>query len=120
MIFEAPYPSLGTRIETPEPEFGNNEALTTRVKTRRSRSGRLYTTVVTTGCRKTMRWTFFMHPDHIQEMVEFYFVHSADKVKVTDHEGRVWVGYFASQPLEIDNNSPNESVVEVQFEGFEQ
>lgn len=127
----APYPSIQTTTLLPNPRLGDQESLTDDVKTKRAMNGTLYTYVQRKGGRRKFQWTFRLTRNKGLELRAFIQSYFASKLRITDHAGRVWVGYFLSNPFEFD--TPNRAapaihpmplgetqVITIEFEGAEQ
>jgi hypothetical protein len=69
---------------------------------KRALDGTLYTYVKTTGGRRKMSWTLRMLRAKALELRAFLRSYFASKVKITDHNGRIWVGHFTNNPFEFD------------------
>jgi hypothetical protein len=78
-----------------------------------------------------LKWTFLLSRNKALELRAFLFAYFATKIKVTDHNNRVWVGNFTSNPFEFD--TPNAArpaiapmprgelqAIDIEFEGVEQ
>jgi hypothetical protein len=100
---QAPYPTLQTTTLLPSPEFGDGENLTASVSTKRAMDGTLYTYVKRKGRRK-LQWTFGLTRNKGLELRAFIQSYFASKVRITDHNGRVWVGNLVNNPFEFDTD----------------
>jgi hypothetical protein len=128
--FQAPYPSLQTTSVLPNPRFGDSEGLRAEVKIKRAMDGTRYTYVKRKSGRR-MLWTFKLTRNKGLEMRAFIQSYFASTIKVTDHNGRVWVGKFGNNPFEFDTPSRaapaiapmprgENQVITIEFEGDEQ
>ena len=128
--FEAPYPGVVTTSILPNPKFGDGENLKVSVTTKRAMDGTRYTYVKRKGGRK-LQWTFKLTRNKGLELRAFIQSYFASKIKVTDHNDRVWVGHFVINPFEFDTPSRaapaitpmprgENQVITLEFEGEEQ
>lgn len=131
MIFEAPYPGLQTTSLLPNPQLSDTEALTSSVTPRRALDGTLYTYVRTTGGRRKMTWEFRLARPKALELRAFIYSYFASRIKITDHNGRIWIGNFMNNPFEFESANRNAPAVgglprgetvtiTLEFEGIEQ
>ena len=127
----APYPLLQTTTLLPNPQFSDQEGLMVSVIRKTAMDGTRYTYVKRKGSRRKLKWSFRLTRNKGLELRAFLFAYFASQVKVIDHNGRVWIGNFTSNPFEFDTSeqagpaiSPmprGESVtIEIEFEGAEQ
>jgi hypothetical protein len=86
----APYPGLQTTTILPSPEFSDTEALTDSVSAKRATDGTLYVYVKTKGGRRKLQWTFQLTRNKSLELRAFVFAYSASKVRIVDHNERIW------------------------------
>ncbi len=101
-FLQAPYPNLQTMTVLPSPKFSDTMALTDAVTVKRAMDGTRYTYVKTKGGRKKLKWEFLLTRNKGLELRAFIQSYFASQIYVTDHLGRVWVGYFMSNPFEFD------------------
>lgn len=127
---EAPYPTIQTTSILPNPRFGDSEGLRAEVIVKRAMDGTRYTYVKRKSGRK-MLWTFKMTRNKGLELRAFIQSYFASKIRVTDHNGRVWLGHFTNNPFEFDTPSRaapaispmplgESQVITIEFEGEEQ
>ena len=127
---EAPYPTLQTLTALPNPQFSDQEANLNTVSRGTAIDGTQYT-YVKRRTRRKLYWIFRLSRNKALEMRAFFMSYFASKIKITDHRGRVWLGYFTSNPFEFEAQSraapaitpmPRGEIlsVEVEFEGEEQ
>ena len=127
----APYPLLQTTTLLPNPQFSDSEALMVVVNRRTAMDGTRYTYVKRKDNRRKLLWTFRLTRNKALELRAFVYAYFASKVKVIDHNNRVWVGNFTNNPFEFDTperSAPAISpmprgeaqVIELAFEGVEQ
>ena len=125
---QAPYPTLQTLTVLPEPKFSDAMNLTDAVTVKRAMDGTRRTYVKTKGGRRRLKWTFQLTRNKGLELRAFIQSYFASKIYVLDHLGRNWVGYFTSNPFELDTperGAParppllrgEEQAIELEFEG---
>jgi hypothetical protein len=130
-IFEAPYPAIQTTSLLPNPQFSDQEGSLDTVTRKLAMDGTRYTYVKRRNGRRKMRWTFRLTRNKALEMREFLRSYFASSVRVTDHNERVWVGNFTSNPFEFEGSARAAPAIaplprgewvniEVEFEGVEQ
>lgn len=126
-MLQAPYPSLQTASILPNPQFSDQEALLGTVSRKLAVDGTRYTYIKRRGRRKLL-WTFRLSREKALEVREFLFTYFASKIRITDHKGQAWLGYFTSNPFEFESqgraapaisaNSRGEiQTVSLEFEG---
>lgn len=129
--FEAPYPGIQTTVLTPNSLPSDTEALAASVSSKRAVDGTLYTYIKTKAGRRKLTWTLRMRRPNALNLRAFLLSYFASKIKVTDHNGRVWVGNFTNNPFEFDTperSGPTNSdglrgeiqTITIEFEGVEQ
>ncbi len=127
----APYPLLQTVTLLPNPRFSDSEALMVSVARKTAVDGTRYTYVKRKDQRRKLIWAFTMTRNKALELRAFVYSYYASKVKVIDHNDRVWVGNLMNNPFEFDTTgraapaiaplSRGENVnIEIEFEGVEQ
>jgi hypothetical protein len=130
-IVQAPHPALEATTLLPNPQFGDGENLTDEVQVKRAMDGTLYTYVKTKNDRRHLQWSFRLSRNKGLELRAFILAYYAKKIRVTDHNERVWVGNFINNPFEFDTPSraapaiapmPRGETQEItiEFEGVEQ
>jgi len=97
----APVPLTETTVQLPNPTFGDSEAGTGEVTVYRTLDGARRTYVTSKGRRK-LNWTFRLTRNKALELQAFYRSYNAKKVRITDHNGQVWLGNFTNNPFEIE------------------
>jgi len=128
-IMEAPHPAVQTLSRLPNPAFSDQEGLLSSVSRKTAMDGTRYTYVKRRNRRK-LRWTFRLSRNKALEVRAFLLSYFASQIRVTDHRGRVWVGYFTSNPFEFESLqkagpaiSPMPrgelQAIEIEFEGEE-
>jgi hypothetical protein len=126
---KAPYPRIETTTVLPNPRFSDGEGLLHTVIRKLATDGTKYTYVKTRD-RKKLMWTFRLTRNKSLELRAFILAYAASTIQVVDHNQRVWVGNFLSNPFEFDTESRaapaispmprGESVmIEIEFEGVE-
>lgn len=125
----APYPLIETTSVLPSPKFSDAESLQVEVSRKLAVDGTRYTYIKKKDRRKLL-WSFKLTRNKSLELRAFIYAYFASKIKVTDHNERVWIGYFTSNPFEFDTSGragpavdpmPRGEVVniDIEFEGVE-
>ncbi len=128
---EAPYPLLQTTTALPNPQFSDQEALLVTVTRKLAMDGTRYTYVKTRGGRRKLKWNFKLSRPKGLELRAFIFSYFASKIRIVDHNDRVWIGNFLNNPFEFEtteraapaiNPMPRgeTQVIDIEFEGEEQ
>lgn len=97
----APYPALQTTITLPRPYLSDQESVTASVTTKRATDGTLYTYVKRKNRRRKLKWDFTLSRTKTIEMENFVKAYFASQLRVRDHRGRVWIGYFTINPFDF-------------------
>lgn len=100
-ILQAPIPALEATTLLPNPQFGDSENLTDEVQTKRAMDGTLYT-YVKKKTKRRLQWSFRLTRNKALELRAFIQAYYAAKIKVTDHNERIWFGYFMDNPFQFD------------------
>lgn len=127
---EAPYPTLQTLTVMPNPQFSDQETNLNTVARKLAMDGTRYT-YVKRRTRRKMLWSFRLSRNKALEVRAFFLSYFASKIRITDHRGRVWLGYFTSNPFEFDTPSRaapainpmprgETQTIDIEFEGEEQ
>lgn len=127
----APYPLLQTTTLLPDPQFSDQESLAVTVSRKTAMDGTRYTYVKRKDERRKLKWSFRLSRNKGLELRAFIFSYFASKIKVIDHNDRIWIGNFTSNPFEFDTSDraapaiapmPRGEIVniEIEFEGVEQ
>jgi hypothetical protein len=127
---QAPYPQLQTTTLLPNPQFSDREGLTDVVNRKTAIDGTRYTYVKRKNGRRKLLWSFRITRNKGLELRAFILSYFASPIRIIDHNGRVWVGYFVSNPFEFDTPeraapaiSPmprgETQVIDLEFEGVE-
>lgn len=127
---QAPLPLLSATISLPNPELSDGEGITDEVIPRRSMDGTVRTYVKTKGQRRHLFWEFKLTRPKALELRVFLRSYFAEKIKVTDHNDRVWHGHLVNNPFELTTSraaKPDASTtrgesmsIRIEFEGIEQ
>lgn len=104
-ILKAPYPSLQTSTLLPSPTFSDQNALKATIKTFHSMNGTLYTYVIGRKGMHKLKWTFKLSRYKALELREFIKAYYDTLIKITDHNGDIWIGYLKSNPFEFLGDS---------------
>jgi hypothetical protein len=130
-MLQAPSPALQTTTALPSPQFSDSEALLDSVSTRIALDGTVYTYVKRRNGRRKFLWTFRMSRNKGLELRAFLQSYFASPIRITDHNGRVFVGYFTSNPFEFETTGRaapaippwprgETQTIQLEFEGVEQ
>ena len=123
----APHPAIQTVTLLPNPQFGDGEAHTSEVASRRAMDGTLYTYVKSKAGRHRLTLPLVLSRMKALELRAFIQSYFASKVRLTDHLGQVWVGHFTSNPFEF--STPKRAAgwpggemqaIQLEFEGTKQ
>jgi hypothetical protein len=101
----APYPLCQTTTILPDPSFGDQQKLLDTVSNLKAMNGTQYTYVKRRGGRRGLQWEFPLTRNKSLELRNFILSYYASQIKVTDHNGIIWVGNFTSNPFEFDGTS---------------
>lgn len=126
-VLQAPYPMLQTSTYLPNPALGDSVNNVLTMNKQQSMDGTKYTYVKTRD-RQRLLWSFRLTMAKKEELLAFYQSYQSSKIKVTDHLGNVYLGYFTSNPFEFEAlgrsvDSPNNNVdhqIQIEFEGTKQ
>jgi hypothetical protein len=127
----APHPLLQTTTVLPNPLFSDQEGLTANVTRKTAMDGTRYTYVKRKESRRKLKWSFRLRRNKALELRAFVFAYFASRIKIIDHNGRVWVGNVTNNPFEFD--TPERAApaidplprgemqtIDLEFEGIEQ
>lgn len=127
---QAPFPAIAATSQIPNPELSDGEGITDEVSPFHALDGTLRTYVKTKNGRRKLFWDFLLTRPKALELRAFLRVYFASQIKITDHNNRVWVGYFANNPFEIttdrgsqgdiDSVRAERASIRLEFEGTEQ
>lgn len=100
-IIQAPHPIIETTSVLPSPKFSDAESLMVSVSRKLAMDGTRYTYVKRKSRRK-LSWSFRLTRNKALELRAFIYAYFAAKVRVVDHNDRVFVGNFTENPFEFD------------------
>jgi hypothetical protein len=129
--FEAPYPAIQTTSLLPNPQFSDQEGSLASVTRKLALDGTRYTYVKRRNGRRKLKWTFRLSRPKGLEFRAFIRAYFASVVRVTDHNGRAWIGNLVNNPFEFETTDraapaiaplPRGELmtVDIEFEGVEQ
>lgn len=101
VILQAPYPALRTTSVLPSPDFSNTEAKKVKLKSIfRSMNGakRTYTQ---TSPDTQLTFRFSLARPKALELREFIRVYFDKRIKLTTHDGEVWLVRLTDDPFEF-------------------
>ncbi|MCK9570335.1 hypothetical protein M0R72_15420 [Candidatus Pacearchaeota archaeon] len=98
---EAPNPHIQTTTVLPSPSWGDVYEPAATVKSLRSMNGTLYTYTQSKNKRKKCHWDFKVSRNKALELKAFYAAYYGSEIKITDHDGVIWIGYFQNNPFEL-------------------
>lgn len=123
----APFPTIETVMQLPNPTFGDSEAPRDTVQVRRMMDGTAFSYVRRTGGRRQLQFDVRVTRLKALEFIAFVRAYQASQIRLEDHVGKVWVGNLTSNPIELETVSRNRTkpgfenvVVRIEFEGVEQ
>lgn len=100
-VMQAPYPALKTTSLLPSPQFANTQGLKAKLKSiMRSMNNKRYT-YVQTSPDQLLAFQFLMTRAKSLEIREFVLAYFGSQIKITTHEGEVWVVRFINDPFEF-------------------
>jgi len=100
-LLQAPYPALVSTTLLPSPIWGDSKAIKGVVTSMRSIDGTLYTYVKTKGSKKKFQWDFKLARNKALELRSFIEAYFGKAIRITDHDGDIWVGYLINNPFEF-------------------
>ena len=129
--FTAPYPALQTTTLLPSPQFSDSEAVLASVIRKLAMDGTRYTYVKRRNGRQKLKWTFWLSRNKGLELRALIRAYFTSPVQAIDHNARVWVGNFTSNPFEFDTTEGAQpaiapmprgelQAIDIEFEGVEQ
>jgi hypothetical protein len=80
--------------------------------------GSRYTYVKTNPDRR-LQWRFLLTREKSLELRAFFQSYYRARVRVVDHDERVWIGYFTSNPFEFEAARPEVHDITIEFQGTE-
>ena len=127
-IIQTPWPGPVSTHYLPNPQLGDSVGSTGTLEFKRSMNGTRYAYVKSRDQRKRLVYTFALTKDKALELQAFFSVYNGSQVKILDHIGKEYVGYFTSNPFEFEavgrsvaapsNYSLHQ--IQLEFQGFEQ
>lgn len=126
-VIQAPYPTIQTATYLPNPQLGDSEANVLNVDIKRAMDGTTYSYVKTRD-REKLIWSFRISQHKGMELMEFYQSYKASQIKITDHLGNIFIGYFTSNPFEFEASGRSVAspgldtmvAIQIEFEGTKQ
>lgn len=127
-VIQAPWPGPVTEHYLPNPQLGDSIGGTGSLEFKRAMNGTRYAYVKSRDRRRRLLFTFALSQDKALELQAFFDAYNGNQVKITDHTGTEYVGYFTTNPFEFEAvgrsvaSPSNYSLhqIQVEFEGFEQ
>lgn len=127
-MLQAPYPTLQTTSYLPSPLLGDSIASSGTLEFKRAMDGTKYSYVKSRNSRRKFVWTFSISHHKALELRAFFDSYNSSQIKITDHLGKVYLGYFTTNPFELEAvrrsvASPGnytQHQVQITFEGFAQ
>lgn len=104
LILQAPVPLLTTTTVLPSPEFGDGEIPKHSIDVKQSMNGTLYS-YVKSNARSQLQYSLTLSRMKALELRAFILAYYRAKVRLTNHKGEVWDGYFTSNPFEFSTDS---------------
>lgn len=115
-------------VVLPNPLFGDFENSVNEVELARSMNNTVRTFIKSKDGRKILNFRFQLTRAKALEVYYFYRAHMGDQIKIEDHKGRTWRGYFAVNPIDLESarslrNNPSElgdnlTQVTLEFEAY--
>lgn len=100
-VMRAPFPFIATTTLMPSPVWSDSKNLTSIVTVMRAMDGTPYTYVTSKSGRRLYQWTFELSRHKALELREFFEAYFSQKIKVTDHNGDIIIGYIKNNPFEF-------------------
>ena len=125
---QGPHPAIAVTSILPNPQLGDSIAPTGSIIFKRSMNGTKYAYVISRNARKKFIWSFAISQHKALELQAYFEAYSAEKAKITDHFGKVYVGNFTINPFEfeavrraiVSPGNDTKHQIQLEFEGFEQ
>lgn len=117
---EAPYPSIQVISFLPNPVFNDSEACTNEIQKHYTMDGRLYTYIKQTNGRRKLLMQFNLHRMKGLELRAFIRAFYSTKIRLTDHLGVRWIGYFTVNPFDFSTGSGELQDIQLEFEGVKE
>lgn len=128
--FGAPYPLIETYVYLPNPEFGDSEAFTISISSKRSMDNTRYTYVKSKDGRKRLQMRFHLTRKKALEFRAFLNAYYRTCITLFDHLEQLWIGWITTNPNEFENVRAilgNSSItgdtltdIQIEFEGTKQ
>lgn len=123
-----PYPALAVTTYLPNPRLGDSVAPTGSLDFKRAKDGTKYVYVTSRDSRRKWLWDFALSQDKMYELQNFFDLYNSEQIKITDQNGKVYVGNFITNPFEFEAvrrsvaSPSNFSIhqIQIEFEGFDQ
>jgi hypothetical protein len=100
VILQAPYPLILVTSFLPDPEFKDEVSANVKLNLKRALNGTPYTYVKTTSKSK-LEWDFDVSIWKALEINEFYQNFTTQKIKITDWNSLIYVGYFIIDEVDL-------------------
>lgn len=101
----------------PNPEFGDSEAILSKVQRKRAIDGTLYTYIKTTIRRKLLL-EFNLTREKALELNAFLQAYQGETILLTDHNDITWSGKFTVNPFDFSGVGRDEQqAIQLEFEG---
>lgn len=105
----------------PNPTFSDSENLAVSVNRKYSMNGTRYTYVKSKEERRKLIMRFDLTRAKGMELHAFLRAYYSTEILLTDHLGVVWLGYFTSNPFDLETPARGEyQNIQIEFEGFTQ
>ncbi len=124
--FAAPWPAIQTIIHLQSPEFSNTEGNTATVAFKKSVNNTKYSYVKSRALRRKLQISFDLPQSKGFELLEFIRSYHAVQVQYTDELGQKWIGYFITNPNQLQTHSLDAKnplsmygwvTIQIEFEG---
>lgn len=111
----APYELPQTVSMFPSPNLQNTRQVDSRVILKES-LGSDFRTYVKTSPRVRLSYSFDLDPEKSQELEAFFDAYYDQKIRIIDHTGKTWRGFFVNESLAIVyNRFNNRNSVQLDF-----
>jgi hypothetical protein len=117
ILLQAPLPNIRTTTALPNPELNDSVGRAVSLDTKRSMNNVLYT-YVKTNQRYKLHFDFVLHRMKALELRAFFSVYYRSKIRLIDHGGNAWEGYFSNNPFELVTTQGEWVQVAIDFEGI--
>lgn len=111
----APFPAIQTFSHLPNPEFGDFEAALQGMDPKRSINNTRYTYVKRRNQRRRLSYTFNLTQAKAFEVMEFVRSYQATKLQIVDHLNQKWIGYFTTNPNEVESQALGINNAEIMY-----